>query len=72
MSERKNIDFHRVADKVVGKPTTREGKDALTAVHWLLDGNLTMLVKYDPYLWYTRIGVEKILERADKERKKNL
>ena len=72
MSERKNIDFHRVADKVVGKPTTREGKDALTAVHWLLDGNLAMLVKYDPYLWYTRIGVEKILERADKERKKNL
>ena len=72
MSGRKNLDYHRMADKVVGKPTTRDSKDALTALHWLLDGNLAMLTRYDPYLWYVRLGVEKVLECADRERKKNL
>lgn len=72
MGTRKKIDYHQSFEKVVGKPTSRETKDMQTAVHWLLDGNIEMLSRYDPYLWYLRNGVQRLIERADRERKKNL
>ena len=72
MSGRKKTDYHQVYDKVVGKPTNREIRNQQLTVHWLLEGNLEALTRCDPYLWYLRGGVERLIERADKERKKNL
>jgi len=72
MSGRKKVDYHQMYDKVVGKPTSRDTKNQQTTVHWLLDGNIEALTRCDPYLWYLRGGVERLIERADKERKKNL
>ncbi|WP_033121776.1 hypothetical protein [Oscillibacter sp. ER4] len=72
MSGRKKVDYHQVYDKVVGKPTNRDTRNQQLTVHWLLEGNLEQLTRNDPYLWYLRGGVERLIERADKERKKNL
>ena len=68
----KRVDYQNMLDKVYGKPTTRDTRDMLVALHWLLDGNVAALSKHDPYLWYLRGGVERLIARADKERKKNL
>ena len=72
MSGRKKIEYHKVYEKVVGKPTSREARCQQMAVHWLLDGNVEALARNDAYLWYLRGGVEHVIERADRERKKNL
>ena len=72
MSGHKKVDYHKIYDKVVGKPTSRDTRNQQPTVHWLLEGNLEQLTRCDPYLWYLRGGVERLIERADKERKKNL
>lgn len=72
MSGHKKVDYHQMYDKVVGKPTSRDIRNQQLTVHWLLEGNLEQLTRCDPYLWYLRGGVERLIERADKERKKNL
>lgn len=72
MSGRKKIDYHQAFDKLVGKPTSRETRNMQLAVHWLIDGNIEALANCDPYLWHLRCGVKHLIERADRERKKNL
>lgn len=72
MSGRKKVDYHQTYEKIVGKPTNRDARNQQLTIHWLLDGNLEQLTRCDPYLWYLRGGVERLIERADRERKKNL
>ena len=72
MSGRKKVDYHQTYEKIVGKPTSRDVRNQQLTIHWLLDGNIEQLTRCDPYLWYLRGGVERLIERADKERKKNL
>lgn len=72
MGTRKKINHHQAYEKLVGKPTSRESRDQQLTVHWLLDGNIEAITRCDPYLFYLRNGVAHLIERADKERKKNL
>ena len=64
-------DVHEKLRAILGHPKTFENKRALQVLDWALEGNVAAVFEYDPYLWYCKIGLLRLVERGYKNRNTN-